>query len=579
MIDEESQGLTFEIGPAASPSGSGGDMSGTGAGFNTSDEEQKAPVFMFDTSAPVSAVPEEEQSETDPEITEEETPSLGGVDETPESSLDSFLNNPIFNTAPQADTTNPSTGSNSSAISEGERRTDTGGEYSERTPRKDQEAITLGEINTRKTEYHQHVFDSSEYRPFPLYPIVGAAIEAGASDIYITSGRRVSFKILDEVHYRDDWGVVSRRDLREMLNSVSTEVDKDDFATTWELDSAYTVRQGPHAGRRCRINATRTFPNEITVQLRISGDKIPDPEDLGIDSNITRLLDRQGGLVLFTGVTGSGKTTSIASILGKAQRETRKTIITIEKPVEYVFPYDPGYSSVMIQREVGKNTKSFAAALESAMRQNPNIILVGEVRNLVEVQTMLRAAISGHLTFSTVHSYSAPVTLSRIAGMYDDPGLRAAALQDLADVSRCFVSQVLVRALDGKSRFAVRETLFIDRELFPEVYQMILQGDTGGLEQYMRRHEMTLDHELAKAVLGRRCAVKDVLEVVQLESRFVNILDDMLAAAGKTRADVVYSRDASEGWPPELGASPVPAGRVSVGAAPVAGSNDGSTVG
>lgn len=574
MIDKESQGLVFDVGHAAPASGHSSNTR-VATSFDTSSEDQQSPVLMFDTSpAGSSAAPEAEQPETYTETAAEETLSSGEMDENLEDSLDTFTNNPIFNTTP----TTGDTTSSSSVIGVSV-RTEYGGEDQQKTAGGDPEAITLGEISTRKTEHHQHVFDSSEYKPFPLYPIVGAAIEAGASDIYITSGRRVSFKILDEVHYRDDWGVVSRRDLREMLNSVSTEVDKDDFATTWELDSAYTVRQGPHAGRRCRINATRTFPNEITVQLRISGDKIPDPEDLGIDSNITRLLDRQGGLVLFTGVTGSGKTTSIASILGKAQRETRKTIITIEKPVEYVFPYNPEYSSVMIQREVGKNTKSFAAALESAMRQNPNIILVGEVRNLVEVQTMLRAAISGHLTFSTVHSYSAPVTLSRIAGMFDDPGLRSAALQDLADVSRCFVSQVLVRSLDGESRFAVRETLFIDRELFPEVYQMILQGDTGGLEQYMRQHEMTLDHELAKAVLGRRCAVKDVLEVVQLESRFVNILDGMLAAAGKSRAGVVYSRDASEGWPPELGASPVPAGRVSGEVPPAAGSTDGLTVG
>jgi len=88
---------------------------------------------------------------------------------------------------------------------------------------------------------------------------------------------------------------------------------------------------------------------------------------------------------------------------------------------------------------------------------------------------------------------------------------------------------------------------------------MVLRGYTGGLEQYMRRHEMTLDHELAKAVIERRCAVKDVLEVAQLESRFVNILDGMLKAAGKTRGDVVYSRDGSEGWPPELDPSRISA--------------------
>lgn len=552
MVDDDFQSLVFDTSSSATAKDSG-DAVGTNTSASPSgdsEEHDETPVLMFDTSSSRAVAASETAPAAEYTTSTSRDIALDETEEADDNSLDSFLNNPIFNTT--------TLGTNTSDDSDSERAEEPADE-DQQTVQKAPEAITLGEINTRKAEYHHHVFDSSEYRPFPLYPIVGAAIEAGASDIYITSGRRVSFKILDEVHYRDDWGVVSRRDLREMLNSVSTEVDKDDFATTWELDSAYTVRQGPHTGRRCRINATRTFPNEITVQLRISNDRIPDPEDLGIGSDITRLIERQGGLVLFTGVTGSGKTSSIASILGKAQRETRKTIITIEKPVEYVFPYKPEYSSVMIQREVGKNTKSFTAALESAMRQNPNIILVGEVRNLVEVQTMLHAAISGHLTFSTVHSYSAPVTLSRIAGMYDDPGLRAAALQDLADVSRCFVSQVLVRALDGSSRFAVRETLFIDRELFPEVYQMILRGDTGGLEQYMRRHEMTLDHELAKAVIERRCAVKDVLEVAQLESRFVNILDGMLKAAGKTRGDVVYSRDGSEGWPPELDPSRISA--------------------
>ena len=111
---------------------------------------------------------------------------------------------------------------------------------------------------------------------------------------------------------------------------------------------------------------------------------------------------------------------------------------------------------------------------------------------------------------------------------------------------------------------------------------MILRGDTGGLEQYMRRNEMTLDHELAKAVIERRCAVKDVLEVAQLESRFVNILDGMLEAAGKTRRDVVYSRDGSEGWPAELDPSRISAvGRLSkdsIGSSPSSVGTYDSTV-
>ena len=362
-------------------------------------------------------------------------------------------------------------------------------------------------------EYEQDRHNTDEYALFPLYPIVGAAIEAGASDIYLKPGARVAFKVLGRVVWRDDWGVVSEAHLEELFRSVVRNQAFLSFSRDNELDVSYVVRQGEYAGRRCRMNVVWSDSQEYgsdhehAITLRVLNDVIPSPRELGIGDDVLGLTDLPNGLVLFTGATGSGKTSSIASLLGRIQREEAKTVVTIEKPIEYKFENTPEMSSFFMQREVGRDTKSFEWALNSAMRQNPDVILIGEVRDRVEVDAMLRAAESGHLTISTIHSLSAPVTLDRIKSLFEGSE-QTRVLSSLASTARGFIAQTLVAAPDGLSRFAVRETLLFEDS---RVVDLVRAGDVGGLRDYMVGEGITLEHELVRAVLRGDCVERDAV--------------------------------------------------------------------
>ena len=195
--------------------------------------------------------------------------------------------------------------------------------------------------------------------------------------------------------------------------------------------------------------------------------------------------------------------TTLASLIREIQLRYPKKVITVEKPVEYV--YGVTGRAVVHQREVGRDTKSFGAGLDSAMRQHPDVILIGEVRNKEEAEALLYASDTGHLAFSTMHTNSAADTLNRIKRMFSgDEQIRV--LGDLSESARGFVNQLLVPAPDGKSRFAVREVLDIEDE---DVKDLIRHGNVRGLRDYQMEHEITMEHELLKAVLDGSATPRD----------------------------------------------------------------------
>lgn len=195
--------------------------------------------------------------------------------------------------------------------------------------------------------------------------------------------------------------------------------------------------------------------------------------------------------------------TTLASMIREIQLKYPKKIITVEKPVEYV--YGVTGRAVVLQREVGRDTKSFSAGLDSAMRQHPDVILVGEVRNKEEANALLYASDTGHLAFSTMHTNSAADTLNRIKRMFTgDEQIRV--LGDLSESARGFVNQLLVPSPDGKSRFAVREILDLEDE---GVKDLIRHGNVRGLRDYQMEQEITMEHELLKAVLDGSTTAKD----------------------------------------------------------------------
>lgn len=214
--------------------------------------------------------------------------------------------------------------------------------------------------------------------------------------------------------------------------------------------------------------------------------------------------------------------TTLASLVRKAQLERPQKIVTVEDPVEYVFGTDG--RALVWQREVGLDTHSFSESLDSFMRMNPDIIMVGEVRNRYEVDQLLRASETGHLTISTMHTNSAPTTVNRIMGLYQEQSEQRRVLSTLAENVQGLANQVLVRTKDGQSMFAIREILESTRE----VSDMIEKGDVRGLRDYQVENHMTMDDGLAKAVIDNRCTRDEA----RMQSSHPSFFDELLDKQG-----------------------------------------------
>lgn len=213
--------------------------------------------------------------------------------------------------------------------------------------------------------------------------------------------------------------------------------------------------------------------------------------------------------------------TTLASLLNNAINERAQKVVTVERPIEYTFSSSgKGYA---VQREVGQDTRAFSSALDSAMRQAPDIIMIGESRNHDEIDQVLRAAESGHLTMTTMHTNSAAATINRIKSLFEG-NEQQRILATLSDVSRGFANQVLVKSIDGQSRFAIREVLEFDSE----VSNLVANGDVRGIRNYQVENHLTMEDGLVKAVVDGRCT----REAARAQSAYPLVFDKMLKDFG-----------------------------------------------
>lgn len=231
------------------------------------------------------------------------------------------------------------------------------------------------------------------------------------------------------------------------------------------------------------------FWNEIVDVVRIL------PGDVGFGPVRCIGVDSPDHSYLCGNFVVTHNSTTLASIMRRIQLNRPAKIITIERPIEYIYGNDG--KALITQREVGGgDTRTFANALTSAMRQAPDIIMIGEVRNQTEVSELLRAAETGHLAVSTMHTNSAAMTLNRIMSLYEGTSDQPRILSTLGDVARGFANQVLLKSPDGKSRYAVREVLDVNEE----VADLIRAGNVQGIVNYQMKNEITMEHELVRAV-------------------------------------------------------------------------------
>ncbi|MCG3086000.1 type IV pilus twitching motility protein PilT [Anoxybacillus sp. LAT_35] len=276
-----------------------------------------------------------------------------------------------------------------------------------------------------------------------------AAFELKASDIHLTVGIPPIFRVNGDLkRYGQD--VLSPTDTEQMAKAIVPEHMWTRFETDGELDLSYSLS----GVSRFRVNVFKQR-GCISLAIRIVPTKIPSLEELQLPDVLKKMVTKPQGLILVTGPTGSGKSTTLAAMIDYMNKTMRKHIITLEDPIEYVHKHG---GCVIDQREVGTDTNNFANGLRAALRQDPDVILVGEMRDLETIQTAITAAETGHLVFGTLHTSSAPATIDRIIDVFQ-PEQQAQIRIQLATVLVAIISQRLFPRAQKNGRIAATEIL------------------------------------------------------------------------------------------------------------------------
>jgi len=275
-----------------------------------------------------------------------------------------------------------------------------------------------------------------------LNAVLGRAVELGASDIHLKVGKPPVVRRDGQLGLIPDQPPLVDGDLEAAMALVADQAPAKlaAFNETGELDIAYTAEGLP----RFRVNGFRQR-GSISFAFRVIPDKVPNFEELRLPAGVRRLAEEHRGLVLCTGATGSGKTTTLAAVLDHINKSRRQHIVTIEDPIEILHP-DQG--CIVNQREVGLDTESFLAAIRRVLRQDPDVILIGELRDAETAETALKAAESGHMVFSTMHTIDAAETISRMIEFF--PAVKQNQIRSiLAGVLRGVISQRLLPRKEG----------------------------------------------------------------------------------------------------------------------------------
>jgi len=270
-------------------------------------------------------------------------------------------------------------------------------------------------------------------------------IHNGGSDLHLKSGSNVRIRVNGDLLKLGNV-ITSNEEVESIAKDILTQKQYDDLVTTKELDCTYVLDEN----NRFRVNFFYQLDG-LSAVLRIIPVKILTIEELKLPPIITELANLHRGLVLVTGVTGSGKSTTLAAMIDLINRTKKKHIITVEDPVEFVHK---DKECLVSQRSIGQDSLSFSNALRAALREDPDIILVGEMRDLETIEIALHAANTGHLVFSTLHTLDAKETVNRVIGMFPKEEQNRIRMT-LASVLEGVISQRLVKTIDGKRAAAV----------------------------------------------------------------------------------------------------------------------------
>ncbi len=335
-----------------------------------------------------------------------------------------------------------------------------------------------------------------------MIEILKAVVANGASDLHIVVGKPPMIRKRGSVQPLDGFPVLSNDDAQALVYSLLYDDQKLQFEETMELDCSYGM---PGLGR-FRVNALQ-HKNGMGAVLRVIATDIPTPEQVGLSEAIIGFAHLTKGLVLVTGPTGSGKSTTLAAIIELINTTRADHILTVEDPIEFVYE---GKKSVITQREVGVHTKSFHHALKSSLRQDPDVVLIGEMRDLETIHAALSMAETGHLVFGTLHTTDAPQSIDRVIDVFP-PFQQQQVRMQLSVALKGVVCQQLLPRADQPGRVAAREVLICT----PAVQNLIREGKThqvySALDLGQKFGMISLDKHLNQLVQEGKVTYEDAI--------------------------------------------------------------------
>jgi twitching motility protein PilT len=388
---------------------------------------------------------------------------------------------------------------------------------------------------------------------FELQEALRTLVQREGSDLHLKAGSRPLSRVHGRLAPMEQYEPLTAEDTEAVLHTMLTDAAKlQEFAAEGEVDFAYSVR----GLARFRVNGFRQR-GSISIAARVIPFAVRTVDELGLPPVIRELADEERGLILLTGTTGSGKSTTLAAIIDHINETKARHIVTIEDPIEYLHT---DRNSIINQREVGMDTISFNRAMRRVLRQDPDVILIGEMRDEETVRTALSAAETGHLVLSTVHTLDAAESVNRIIDFFP-PHEHAQARAMLAGTLKGVVSQRLVQTPDRTGRVCVCEIL----RMTGRARDMILdQKETGRLREVITEGEyygmQTFDQALLRHYQAGRVAMEDAMRVASSPHDFKLLV----ASKGRTATSMEDVRGSDE---PPVGAAgarssapPTPAG-------------------
>jgi twitching motility protein PilT len=354
--------------------------------------------------------------------------------------------------------------------------------------------------------------------PINLRALLEEMIEKDASDLHIVAGERPKMRVDGDIVNSSTEEVLTPKDTLSLAYSVLTENQKKRFETENELDFSFGIQNLARFRGNC-------FKQRgcVSVVIRQIPFSVKTFDDLGLPPVIAQLADRPRGLVLVTGPTGSGKSTTLAAMIDKINKELKGHIITVEDPIEFIHRHQ---SCIVNQREVGTDTNSFSAALKYALRQDPDVVLIGEMRDLETIQAALTIAETGHLAFATLHTNSAMESINRIIDVFPSHQQSQVRAQ-LAFVLEGVLTQTLLQKAKGKGRVMAAEIMVCTSAIRALIRDDKVHQIESSMQAGKKFGMQTLNDALYQLYMAREVTKEECLRVTSKPNEFLRTIGEI----------------------------------------------------